>query len=119
MSLLELTIDTSNAINGLIVAALGVIGYFISNRVTKAGSRENALIDQLQEERKELRSQVEEIQKSLFVTQKDIQDLQAQVLQLKSRDMIWHFHTSALEVQVQKLGGTPIERPNTLKKELL
>ena len=93
----------------------GIIGMVLSGwvvaRVSKPGARENAIIDQLQQD-----LAAERTERQKMTARQDSMEHQQQVLaervsQLLSRDRLWDFHATRVETQVSELGGIPYTRP--------
>lgn len=94
-----------------IIGGLGVAGFgYLGVRLGRRGDRENALIDQLQEDNAELRKRLDGVEAQ-------VHDLQQQIIRLLSRDAQWDIHCGRLEEQVTSLGGEPHPRPSVLCKE--
>ena len=93
----------------------GIIGMVLSGwvvaRVSKPGTRENAIIDQLQQDLGAERSEREKMSARLDSQQGQIENLATQVSRLLHRDLLWDFHATRVEGQVEQLGGTPYARP--------
>ena len=89
-----------------------VIGYFVTARVTKSGSREVAIIERLESDLNEERS----ARKELDVR---VERLFNQVQLLITRDTLWEIHSSRLENQIIASGDVPAPRPTMLTNKLL
>ena len=94
-------------ITALITGAFLIIGYFITARVGKTGSREINLINELQEQVKS----EQDARRSLSAR---VDELFARVNSLMTRDVLWEIHATRIENQVTTLGGTPLPRPTEL-----
>lgn len=92
----------------VVPAVLAVIVAYVGARTNRSGSRENALIDQLQEQLATERGEREKLS-----TKVDAMAVQLQ--SLVSRDGLWHVHAIRVEAQVTDLGGTPHQRPALLR----
>lgn len=97
-SLMDPTVLAALATGGL--AWLGI-------HLGRRGERENALIDQLQEERKEDRALLDE-------TRREVDGLRRELYALMSREGLWALHSGRIEQQVLDLGGEPHPRPQAL-----
>lgn len=86
---------------GIVIAAV------VAARVGKAGTRENALIDQLQEDLKSERGEREKLAVR-------VDELFTKVQTLIVRESLWEMHATRVEAQVEALGGTPVMRPSAL-----
>ena len=76
----------------------------------KKGDRENALIDQLQEDMAALRERVNHQDGELHA-------LRLAVVKMQGREEQWAWHAERVEGQVVELGGTPYPRPLALRRQ--
>ena len=102
----------------IILAAIAFAGTIVAGliaaRVGKAGSRENALIDQLQEQldrEAEARRQLEERVTKMETELDRLRRERVQLAIIRDTAMV---HIDSLEVQVVNLGGIPLTRPRIL-----
>ena len=102
----------------IILAAIAFAGTIVAGliaaRVGKAGSRENALIDQLQEQvdrEAEARRQLEERVNKMEAELSSLRMEREQLAIIRDTAMV---HIDNLEVQVVNLGGIPLTRPRIL-----
>ena len=92
----------------IIVAVAGGIASWAVARYGPKGSRENALIDQLQEDVAALRERVNQ-------QDSELQSLRLAVVKMQSANAQWAWHSERVEGQVVELGGTPYPRPLALR----
>ena len=76
----------------------------------KKGDRENALIDQLQEDLTAVRARLD-------AQEGELQSLRLAVVKMQSREEQWAWHAELVEGQVAELGGTPYPRPLALRRQ--
>ena len=99
---------------GAIAFAGTIVAGLIAARVGKAGSRENALIDQLQEQvqlEAEARQRLEERVDKMDAELASLRMERVQLAIIRDTAM---GHIDSLEVQVVNLGGIPLTRPRIL-----
>lgn len=98
-----------------LVAVLGFAGYWVTARFGKQGERENALIDQLQEETDRLRASVGAYAGDVEALRSEVAALRAECHRLLSRDYLWSLHVTKQNVTITQLGGQPVPLPDELK----
>ena len=91
-----------------IIGAFAAIGYYITARIGKTGSREINLINELQEQLKA----EQDARRTLSIR---VDELFTKVNALLTRDVLWEIHATRIEAQVVNLGGTPVSRPRELQ----
>lgn len=96
------------------VAIIGGIVTFLVARLGKKGDRENAHIDQLQEDRDKDRERIDKLVARQDAQDKEIAALRAEVADMHGREVLWRSYSGTLAVQVITLGGTPHPRPEGL-----
>lgn len=94
----------------IVVAVITVGGGFLVQRLGRKGDRENALIEQIQEERDKVRARLDALEI-------EMRKLEAEVRRLLTRDAKWDIHATRVEAQVVELGGEPHPRPPELVSE--
>lgn len=92
----------------IIISAIAAVGTWGGVRWGRKGERENALIDQLQEDLTAVRARLD-------AQEGELQALRLAVVQMQSRDAQWEWHTERIEGQVVELGGIPHPRPLALR----
>lgn len=95
----------------LISAVAAILGYLITARVGKSGSREVALINELQEELVQERNE----RKKLEIR---VDDLFTKVQILATYNTLWEIHSTQLEAQIIAGGGIPLARPPQLIRNI-
>lgn len=98
----------SGWIAAVLVPIIGSLVAWWTVRSGRKGDRENAMIDQLQEDRITDRKRVDELDAK-------VDKLQQQVWRLLSRDTQWSIHADRVEAQVRDLGQEPHPRPEQLR----
>lgn len=88
----------------VVVAVIGTYGTAWATRVGRKGDRENALLDQYQEDRREDRERIDALSKK-------VDQLERELHELLRRDSLWQVHAERVEAQVITLGGVPAPRP--------
>lgn len=106
-------IDSS--ILGIIAAASGAVGMWLTARTGKKGDRERGLIDRLEKRLDEEIAERAGMQTQITSQQGQLEKLARQIARFLHRDMLWDFHTTRVEDQVSQLGGTPYPRPAGLE----
>ena len=99
---------------GVLAFAGTIVAGLIAARVGKAGSRENQLIDQLQEQvdrEAEARQRLEDRVNKMEVELSSLRMEREQLAIIRDTAMV---HIDSLEVQVVNLGGIPLARPRIL-----
>lgn len=94
----------------LITAIAAVTGYLITARVGKSGSREVALINELQEELAKERDAREKLTAR-------VDDLFNRIQILATVNTLWEIHSTHLEAQIISFGETPTPRPPALTRK--
>ena len=102
----------------IILAAIAFAGTIVAGliaaRVGKAGSRENALIDQLQEQvqlEAEARQRLEDRVNKMEAELSSLRMERVQLAIIRDTAMV---HIDSLEGQIVNLGGIPLTRPRIL-----
>lgn len=93
----------------ILVALMGGLTAFATARLGRKGDRENALIDQYQEDRRADRERID-------VLALRVDTLERQLLRMLTRDAQWDIHATRVEAQVIALGEIPHERPEALRE---
>ena len=99
---------------GVLAFAGTIVAGLIAARVGKAGSRENQLIDQLQEQvqlEAEARQRLEERVDKMDAELASLRMERVQLAIIRDTAMV---HIDSLEGQVVNLGGIPLARPRIL-----
>lgn len=91
----------------VVVVITGIFGLW-NARTNKVGTRENLLIDQLQEDRDKDRKRLDELDNK-------VQILEREISRLLSRDTLWQIHAGRQDAEIIRLGGEPLPRPEGLK----
>lgn len=93
---------------GLLATAIGTVGGIVTKSVGPRGSRENALLDQYQEDRLEDRKRIAELET-------EARSLSGKVTDLIIREQIWSYYVKDLEADIRVAGGTVRPRPEGIK----
>lgn len=104
-----MTLD-NDLIVALSVPGMGLAAAWVTARFTKRGERENAVIDQIQEERGEDRKRLDKLEA-------EVGELRMTVVTLVSRDHHWRYEWGRVAQQVRDLGAEPHPLPAVLQKE--
>lgn len=99
----------SGWIAAVLVPIVGSLVAWWTVRSGRKGDRENAMIDQLQEDRQVDRQRIDKLDAR-------VDELQKQVWRLLSRDTQWSIHADRIESQVRDLGHEPHPRPEQLRE---
>lgn len=94
----------------IIVSAIAAAGTWGGVRWGRKGDRENAIIDQLQEDRDKDRERLDRLEA-------EINTLRREVVEQRGLLQQWAWHAERVEVQVVELGGTPHPRPLALRRQ--
>lgn len=93
---------------GLLATTIGAVGGIVTKSVGPRGSRENALLDQYQEDRLEDHKRIAELQT-------EVRRLSDKVTELIIREQIWSYYVKDLEGDIRAAGGTVSPRPEGIK----
>lgn len=93
---------------GLLATTIGAAGGIITKSIGPRGSRENALLDQYQEDRLEDHKRIAELET-------EVRRLSDKVTDLIIREQIWSYYVKDLEDNIRAAGGIVSPRPDGIK----
>ena len=91
----------------VVVSLIALLGYWITTTWRPHGTRELALLQELQEE-------VGNERKKREALELKVDNVTSQVHGFQIRDVLWEIHSTRLEAQVIDLGDVPHDRPPEL-----
>ena len=91
----------------VVVSIIALLGYWITTTWRPNGTRELALLQELQEE-------VGNERKKREALELKVDNVTSQVHGFQIRDVLWEIHSTRLEAQVIDLGADPHDRPPEL-----